>query len=127
MEKKGFFEIDIDGDMVTPLTEGSEECAYCHFDKEGNCLCAMECCWHEGRTDFRKPISCSLYPIRLSTLGNGLTAVNLHRWDICKDAFIKGRKENIRVYQFLKDPIIRYFGEEFYDALCEAAGQIGEL
>lgn len=119
--QKGFFEVDRDGDLVTPLVEGSEECAFCHFDKEGNCLCAIECEWLNGRGNFRKPISCQLYPIRLTRLSSGLTGVNLHRWDICKDAFAKGAAEGIRVYQFLREPIIRYFGEEFYQALCQAA------
>lgn len=47
VSRKGFFEIDIDGDMVTPLTDGSEECAYCHFDGEGNCFCSMEKQWFQ--------------------------------------------------------------------------------
>lgn len=124
IEDKGFFEVDMDGDIVTPLVGNSEECAYCHFDKDGNCMCSIEYCWDRGKGDFKKPISCSLYPIRLSTLSNGLTAMNLHRWDICKDAFVKGRKDGIRVYRFLKDPITRYFGEEFYSSLEEAAKQV---
>lgn len=121
VRQKGFFEIDRDGDWVTPLVEGSEECAFCHFDGEGNCLCAIECQWMKGNGNFRKPISCQLYPIRLTRLSSGMTGVNLHRWDICKDAFAKGEAEGIRVYQFLRDPLIRYFGKEFYEALCQAA------
>ena len=118
---KGFFEIDMDGDMVTPLVPGSEECAYTIFDEEGNCFCSMERCWFQGKGDFRKPISCWLYPIRITTLRNGMRALNLHRWHICQDAFAKGKKENIRVYEFLREPIERYFGEDFYAALSEAA------
>ena len=118
---KGFFEIDRDGDMVTPLVPGSEECAFTHFDEEGNCFCAMERCWFQGNGDFRKPISCWLYPIRITQLRNGMRALNLHRWHICKDAFEKGKKEKIRVYEFLREPIERYFGEDFYEALAEAA------
>ena len=118
---KGFFEIDMDGDMVTPLVPGSEECAYTIFDEEGNCFCSMERCWFQGKGDFRKPISCWLYPIRITTLRNGMRALNLHRWHICQDAFAKGQKENIRVYEFLREPIERYFGEDFYAALSEAA------
>ena len=120
IERSGFFEIDRDGDLVTPLVADTEECAFCHFDGEGNCLCAIECQWMKGKGNFRKPISCQLYPIRLTHLSSGLTGVNLHRWAICKHAFEKGRAEGIRVYQFLREPIIRYFGEEFYEALCEA-------
>jgi hypothetical protein len=118
---KGFFEIDRDGDMVTPLVPGSEECAFTHFDEEGNCFCAMERCWFQGNGDFRKPISCWLYPIRITQLRNGMRVLNLHRWHICKDAFEKGKKEKIRVYEFLREPIERYFGEDFYSALSEAA------
>ena len=118
---KGFFEIDRDGDMVTPLVPGSEECAFTHFDEDGNCFCAMERCWFQGHGDFRTPISCWLYPIRITQLRNGMRALNLHRWHICKDAFEKGKKEKIRVYEFLREPIERYFGEDFYSALSEAA------
>ncbi|MDE6872292.1 MAG: DUF3109 family protein [Bacteroidales bacterium] len=122
---KGFFEIDMDGDMVTPLVLGSEECAYTCFDEDGNCFCSMERCWFNGEGDFRKPISCWLYPIRVSVLSNGMRALNLHRWEICKDAFAKGRKEKVRVYEFLREPIERYFGEDFYLALAETAKHFG--
>ncbi len=118
---KGFFEIDVDGDMVTPLVPESEECAYTCFDGKGNCFCSMERCWSKGEGDFRKPISCWLYPIRISVLSNGMRALNLHRWEICRDAFARGRKEKIRVYEFLREPVERYFGEEFYNVLSEAA------
>lgn len=121
VQDKGFFEIDMDGDMVTPLVHGSEECAYTCFDEQGNCFCSMERCWFNGEGDFRKPISCWLYPIRISVLGNGMRALNLHRWEICRDAFAKGRKEKVRVYEFLREPIERYFGEDFYRALAETA------
>ena len=121
---KGFFEIDIDGDMVTPLVPGSEECAYTLFDEEGNCFCSMERCWFQGKGDFRKPISCWLYPIRITQLSNGTRALNLHRCHISQDAFAKGKKEKVRVYEFLREPIERYFGEEFYQAMCAAAKRI---
>ena len=91
------------------------------FDGDGNCFCAMEKCWFQGNGDFRKPISCWLYPIRVSELSNGMKALNLHRWDICRDAFEKGRKEKVRVYEFLREPIERFFGKDFYSALCEAS------
>lgn len=111
----GFFEIDIEGDMVTPLVPGSEACAYAHFTEDGACMCAIEKC------GCRKPISCSLYPIRITRLTGGGFALNVHHWDICKPAFEKGRKEGIRVYQFLRGPLISRFGEEFYDALEKSA------
>ena len=124
VDAKGFFYSDRDGDLVTPLCEGSEECAYCFFEGAGNCFCSMERRWFEGKCDFRKPISCQLYPIRVTKMPGGGEALNFHRWDICKDAFAKGKREGIRVYQFLKDPIVRQWGEEFYDMLCAAARKI---
>lgn len=114
-EKKGFFEIDRDGDIVTPLVEGSCECAYCHFGPDGECLCAIE------MRGLKKPVSCSLYPIRVTRLTGGGLALNLHRWEICADAFEKGRLEHIRVYEFLRKPLTERFGEEFYEALSAAA------
>jgi hypothetical protein len=66
-------------------------------------------------------VSCALYPIRIKKLSNGSLALNVHHWDICKDAFEKGRREGVRVYQFLRAPLIRRFGEEFYDQLLAAA------
>lgn len=116
--REGFFSVDRDGDLVTPLVEGSCECAYSHFTEDGSCLCAIECC------KLRKPLSCSLYPIRVTPLTGGGKALNLHRWDICSDAFAKGRREGIRVYQFLHKPLVQAFGQEFYEALCAAAGHI---
>ena len=123
VEEKGFFEIDRDGDLVTPLVPGSEECAYCLFEGE-NCLCAMERQFFAGKSDFRKPISCQLYPIRVVDLGGGRQGLNLHRWDICRCAFEKGRREGVRVYEFLRGPLISAFGAEFYEALCAAAVQV---
>lgn len=118
VKANGFFELDRDGDIVTPLVPGSEACAYAHFDENGSCLCAIEKC------GCRKPQSCSLYPIRVTKLTGGGQALNLHRWDICKCAFQKGKREGIRVYQFLKGPLVTFYGEEFYEALCAAAEAI---
>jgi hypothetical protein len=116
--RDGFFAVDRDGDIVTPLSEGSPACAFCHFPGEGNCLCAIEC------KGLRKPISCSLYPIRVTKLTGGGQALNLHRWHICKDAYRKGREKKIRVYQFLKKPLIEAYGQEFYEMLCAAADHV---
>ena len=121
--ESGFFEVDRDGDLVTPLLHGSEECAYTRFEGE-SCFCAIERAHCAGRCAFAKPISCRLYPIRASVLRNGLTALNLHRWDICKCAFEKGRREGIRVYEFLRAPLIAAYGQAFYDDLCAVARQL---
>ena len=121
IDAKGLFEIDRDGDLVTPVVDGSEECAYCHFTADGSCMCAIERQFCAGKGTFRKPISCSLYPIRVADLGGGRVGLNLHRWAICKEAYEKGRREGIRVYEFLRGPLTETFGQEFYSALAEAA------
>lgn len=122
--RTGFFDVDIEGDLVTPLTGPARECVYAIFDDDENCFCSVERAYISGKGRFRKPISCWLYPIRESRLSNGLTALNLHRWNLCSDAFIKGEKEKVRVYQFVREPLIERFGEEFYDMLCAAAEKI---
>ena len=120
LHKQGFGVVDADGDLVTPLVN-NEECVYTSFDLDHNCFCATELAYCKGESKFRKPISCALYPIRVSVLSNGVQALNLHRWSICKCAFEKGKKEKIPVYKFLREPIIRKFGEDFYSALEAAA------
>jgi len=114
----GFFELDRDGDIVTTLVPGSGVCAYALFTENGSCLCSIEKC---GCT---KPVSCSLYPIRVTRFKGGGMALNLHRWDICRCAYEKGRKEGVRVYQFLRGPLEAAYGKEFYEALDAAAAHI---
>jgi len=116
----GFFELDRDGDLVTTLVPGSGVCAYAFFDDKGSCLCSIERCGCD------KPISCSLYPVRVTRFKGGGVALNLHRWDICKCAYEKGRRDGVRVYQFLKGPLCRAFGDDFYEALDLAAKHILE-
>jgi len=126
-EASGFFAVDRDGDLVTPTVPGLpgyEECAYAAFEGDRNCFCAIERCFFAGKCSFRKPISCWLYPIRVTDLGEGRVALNLHRWPICKDAFEKGKKEGVRVYEFLREPLVSAYGEEFYSALSEAAKRL---
>ncbi len=124
VSKDGFFVIDRDGDIVTPTVDGTGECAYTTFDESGNCLCSIEKCFFAGKCSFRKPRSCRLYPIRVTKLSNGGQALNLHRWHLCKDAYEKGKREGIRVYEFLREPLTEIYGKDFYEALCAAAVQI---
>ncbi len=124
VDKDGFFIIDRDGDIVTPVVDGTGECAYTTFDGEGNCFCSIEKCFFAGTCSFRKPRSCWLYPIRVTRLRNGGQALNLHRWHLCKDAYEKGKREGIHVYEFLRDPLTTLYGKDFYDALCAAAEHI---
>lgn len=122
--KDGFFSIDRDNDLVTPTVDGTGECAYTTFDEDGHCFCAIERCFFAGTVKFRKPQSCWLYPIRVTKLSDGGLALNLHRWHLCKDAFEKGKREGIRVYEFLREPLSAVFGEDFYTALEAAARHI---
>lgn len=108
---------DDDGEMVTSIVDG-KDCVFTYYDGDGICKCAIEKAYREGKTSFYKPISCHLYPIRLAEY-DSYTAVNYHRWQICKVAEVLGKKEDVRVFQFLKEPLIRRFGQEWYDALCE--------
>lgn len=112
--EQGAWVIDGDGDKVTPLV-GREECAYAVFD-EGIARCAIEQAYDAETISFRKPVSCHLYPIRVSKLKQGI-ALNYHRWSVCEPARILGEKEGIPVFRFLKDPIMRVYGESFYDEL----------
>lgn len=106
---------DRDGDLVTMLIEGCN-CAFSVFSEDGKCLCALEKGFREGLIPHLKPSSCHLYPVRLSNLGD-FTAVNLHKWKICRCAEKKGKELGIRAYKFLKDPLIKKFGQEWYDEL----------
>lgn len=124
---------DKDGDLVTSIVNGKDCVFTCYEDLETSdgtvkncCLCAYERAYRKKTINWCKPISCALYPIRESTLSNGLTAIVYHRWDVCKDAVVKGNNQGIKVYQFLKDPLIRRFGQEWYDALCVAATNLPE-
>lgn len=119
IEEEGSSYTDPDGDLVTQIIEG-RDCVYTCYAEGGKCLCALEKAYREGKLPQLKPSSCHLYPVRLKKIGN-MTAVNLHRWKICKSAEIKGRKEGVRAYQFLKEPLIRKFGQEWYDELCLTA------
>ncbi len=107
--------IDEEGDLVTSIVNG-KDCIFTCYAPGGKCLCLLEKLRREGHDEFFKPISCSLYPIRLKDYG-GMTAVNYHRWKICRCAEVLGRKNGVRVYEFLKDPLIRRFGARWYEEL----------
>ena len=119
IEKQGVAYRDADGDLVTSIV-GDRECVFSYKDADGVCKCAVEKAYREGRTGFYKPISCHLYPVRL-TKYEGFTAVNYHRWEVCACAEKLGRKIGMPVYKFLKEPLIRRFGEAWYKELEEAA------
>lgn len=133
IKEEGFSVIDGDGDLVTPLVN-KHECVYSFTDENGYTFCAVEKYWTENYLNkaalhsceagtfynpigFRKPISCWLYPIRVSHLSNGLYALNLSREHLCREAFDKGAKEKVPVFKFLREPLIYRFGEDFYSSL----------
>ncbi len=119
IEKQGMWEKDEDGDLVT-VCAPSGACVFLTWDEKGIAKCAFEIAWEKGETDWPKPISCHLYPIRLAEYPEFI-AVNYSRRDICAVGRIKGRKEGVKVYEFLKFPLIRKFGEQWYEQLDFAA------
>lgn len=115
IDEQGVAYVDEEGDLVTSIVDGGN-CVFTCYDDNGVCLCAIEKAWREGRVDWMKPESCHLYPVRLTEYPT-FTAVNYHRWKICKCAEVLGRSKGLRVYEFLKGPLVRRFGPEWYEEL----------
>ncbi len=115
IKKHGLSRIDGDGDTVTPLIN-NRECVYAYHDEEGVLKCAIEKAFLNGKINFRKPISCYLFPIRIKEYKD-FTAINYEEEKICKPALILGEKLGIPVFRFLKEPIIQHFGETFFEDL----------
>lgn len=115
VEKTGVFYMDQENDAVTTLIN-EKECAFVYFDDNGITKCSIEQAHKDGKTDFKKPISCHLYPIRVKQFQD-FTALNYSSWDICSPACACGDELNVPVYKFLKEPLIRAFGQLFFDEL----------
>ena len=115
IEKQGIGYIDESGEIVTSIVDG-QDCVFTNYNSNGIYHCVIEKACHEKRIDFLKPISCHLYPVRI-TQYNTCRAVNYHRWKVCRSAEILGEKAQIPIYRFLRAPLIRKFGEEWYDLL----------
>lgn len=123
IEKQGTHTVDDEYGYVTPAVNGGI-CVYAYTDEVGIVKCAFEKAWKEGKISFKKPISCHLYPIRVKQM-NGYEAVNYEpRKSLCKPACKLGRQLKVPVYKFLKDSIIRKYGEDFYDTLDAVAKKI---
>lgn len=122
INKQGVCYEDVDGDLVTSIVNG-KDCVFTCYDDKGYCLCAIEKAYRDGKTDFYKPISCHLYPIRVGKYGS-YKALNYHRWNVCKAAVLLGEKKDTPIYKFLKEPLIRSFGEEWYTELEIAAKEL---
>lgn len=123
IERQGVAYTDTDGDLVTSIVNG-RDCVFTCYDAQGCCLCATEKAYREGRTQWCKPISCSLYPIRERALGSGLTGLTYHRWSVCADAVRKGRDLQLPLYRFLREPLTRRFGAAWYAELEALVAQL---
>lgn len=124
IEAQGVCYEDVDGDLVTSIVNG-KDCVFTCYDERGYCYCAIEKAYREGKVDFYKPVSCHLYPIRVQKYPE-FQAVNYHRWSVCKAAVLLGEKENVPVYKFLKEPLVRKFGEAWYAEMEIAATELDE-
>ncbi len=133
IDKQGVVYTDKDGDLVTSIV-GGKDCVFTCYDdiqdfSDGHtishcCLCATERAYRAGKLNWSKPISCALYPIREKRFQDGTVGLNYHRWEICKAAVKKGKALNLPLYVFLKEPLIRRFGQSWYDELCAVAEQL---
>jgi hypothetical protein len=112
VESSGVFDYDADAKFVTPLV-GGRECAFVYFEN-GIAGCAIEKAFLKKKIPFPKPISCHLYPVRITTTRMN-DAVNYHKWQICRKALEKGHKEKIPLYVFLKEALIRKYGRTWYN------------
>lgn len=119
IKEEGASYYDEDGDLVTQIVEG-KNCVYTCYAPGGKCLCALEKACREGKIPDVKPSSCRLYPVRLKKY-EGFTAVNMHHWKVCRSAYVNGRRLGVRAYQFLEGPLVKEFGQEWYDELCLTA------
>ena len=122
IDKQGVAYTDKEGDLVTSIVRG-KDCVFTCYDGD-SCLCALEKAYRQGKTRFCKPVSCSLYPIREKNFGNGVIGLNYNRWDICRDAVKKGQALGLPLYQFLKEPLIRRFGEDWYQDLLDTVKEL---
>ena len=141
IDKQGVAYTDKDGDLVTSIVRG-KDCVFTYqaviqgdgsFVTPGDVtkepspcitLCALEKAFRAGKTRFCKPVSCALYPIREKRLGNDLIGLNYNRWEVCKMAVVKGEQENSLLYQFLRGPLVRRFGEEWYEELLNTVKEL---
>lgn len=135
IDRQGVAYTDRDGDLVTSIV-GGKDCVFTCYDDltlsgdsgsvvvKNCCLCALERACRAGKTSFVKPISCALYPIREKVFSDGTVALNYHRWDICRCGREKGKQLHLPLYQFLKGPLVRRFGEAWYEELCQMACEL---
>lgn len=119
IKEQGTFITTKDGEFETPLVKGAD-CAYVNFDEEGIAKCAIEEAYYQGVVAWKKPLSCHLYPVRVKDYSE-FSAVNYHKWQICDDACTLGKELQVPIYKFVKDALIRKFGEDWYLELEKVA------
>ncbi|MBE7647284.1 DUF3109 family protein [Tenacibaculum finnmarkense] len=119
IEKQGTWVTGDFGEAETPLINGAD-CAYVIFDDKNTALCAIEEAYNQGIVDWKKPVSCHLYPVRIKQYSE-FSAVNYDKWDICDDACSLGKELQVPVYKFVKQALVRKFGQNWYDELEEVA------
>ena len=124
VKKQGKWIVDSDGDKVTPLVNNNE-CAYIYKDKNGIVFCAIEKAFLEKEIDFQKPVSCHLYPIRI-TKYKEFDAVNYEKNKLCIPARVQGERLGVPLYKFVKTPLVRKYGEEWYKQLEIAAKELSK-
>ena len=138
VDRQGVAYTDQEGDLVTSIVNG-KDCVFTYYDDleisntqhptpiTNCCLCALEKAYRAGHSKFCKPISCALYPIREKRFSSGLIGLNYHKWSVCECARKKGRELDLPVYKFLKDPLVRRFGQEWYDELETIAKELDKM
>lgn len=126
VEKQGVFYMDHFNEPATTLVNGAE-CAFVYFDEQGITKCAVEKAYLEGKTTWKKPISCHLYPIRASKLSDDTIGLNYNEWSICKPACSCGEALDVPVFRFLKEPLIRAYGEEFFEDMVKVEKSLKDL
>ncbi|MCW8981292.1 DUF3109 family protein [Altibacter sp.] len=119
ISEQGTHIVSANEELETPLV-GGKECAYVTFTPTGTASCGIEDAYNAGAIDFRKPISCHLYPVRVQEYSE-FAAVNYHKWPICNDACVLGKELKVPVYKFVKDALIRKFGTHWYAELEKVA------
>jgi len=119
IENQGVYVTTEFGDLETPLIDGAD-CVYVIFDEKGTALCAIEEAYNQGKISWKKPISCHLYPVRVKDYSE-FSAVNYEKWDICDDACTLGKELQVPIYKFVKEALIRKFGEDWYSELEKVA------
>lgn len=122
IEQQGIYIETPNGELETPLIDGAD-CAYVIFDEKGTAMCAIEEAYNQGEIDWKKPVSCHLYPVRVQEYTE-FAAVNYHKWEICDDACALGKELQVPIYKFVKEALIRKFGADWYTELETVAAKL---